>query len=389
MKEFDEQAIQLHETFRGKLEITSKIPLATRDDLSLAYSPGVAAPCREIRDAPERAYDLTVKRNSVAVVTDGSSVLGLGNIGPLAALPVMEGKAILFKKYAGVDAWPICLECQDAESIIATCKRIAPGFGAINLEDIAAPKCFQIEDALQDIGIPVLHDDQHGTAIVALAAIINAARVVGKRLSDLRVVIVGAGAAGTAIAKILHRSSYDEGVKDVIMCDSKGAISRDRQDLSPVKQALLGFTNIENSSGTLQDVLGGADLFIGVSQPNLITGADVARMAKDPIILALANPIPEIHPEEARKGGAAIIGTGRSDLPNQVNNVLAFPGLFRGALDARAKRFTGKMKIAAAKALAEVITDPTPELILPNPLDPTIGTLVSKAVFEAATTTTA
>jgi len=322
------------------------------------------------------------------VVSDGSAVLGLGNIGPLAAIPVMEGKALLFKHYTNIDAWPICLDTQDTEEIIATVRFIAPVFGGINLEDIAAPRCFEIEDRLQDLGIPVFHDDQHGTAIVLLAAMLNAAKVLGKRPEDLRVVINGAGAAGTAIAKLLRCIDQDPyvctPVAEVVICDSKGAIHSGRDDLNPQKRALLAFTNRGNARGSLKEVLRGADVFVGVSRGNLLTADDVRTMADGAIILAMANPTPEIMPDEARAGGAAIIGTGRSDLPNQVNNVLAFPGIFRGALNANAPRITAEMKIAAAYALAAVVARPSADEILPSPFDQSVAPLVAKAVCAAA-----
>jgi len=384
MSDFSERSLIIHEQIRGKVAVSGKLPLETQDDLSIAYTPGVAAPCEAIAADPARAYDLTIKHNSVAVVSDGSAVLGLGNIGPLAAIPVMEGKALLFKRYANIDAWPICLDTQDIEEIIETVRRIAPVFGGINLEDIGAPRCFEIEERLQDLGIPVFHDDQHGTAIVLLAAMLNAAKVVGKAPENLRVVINGAGAAGTAIAKLLRCIDQDPDVctpvAEVVICDSKGAIHTGRDDLNPQKQALLKFTNRGGATGSLQGVLKGADVFVGVSKGNLLSADDVRTMANDAIILAMANPTPEIMPDEARAGGAAIVGTGRSDFPNQVNNVLAFPGIFRGALDSDATRITAKMKIAAARALAAAVPNPTAEEILPSPFDKTVAPLVAKAV---------
>jgi len=331
---------------------------------------------------------LTIKGNSVAVVSDGSAVLGLGDIGPKAALPVMEGKTLLFREFAKIDAWPICLNTQDPAKIIETCRLIEPVFGGINLEDISAPRCFEIEDSLQDLGIPVFHDDQHGTAIVLLAALINSAKVTGKKISELQVIINGAGAAGSAIAKLIRGVGIPAGnvdpVGDVIICDSKGAISSDRDDLNPSKQGMLDYTNGNNKSGGLKDVLKGADVFIGVSRGNIIDADDVKSMAKDAIILAMANPTPEIMPEEAQKGGAAVIGTGRSDFPNQVNNVLVFPGIFRGALDANAPVINGAMKIAAAAALAENVNDPSAEMILPHPLDRTVAPTIAKTVRATA-----
>jgi malate dehydrogenase (oxaloacetate-decarboxylating) len=382
--EFDEQSVQLHKKHRGKLATVSKVALGSRSDLSIAYTPGVAAPCLQIERNPALAYDLTIKANSVAVITDGSAVLGLGNIGPLASLPVMEGKAILFKEFAGIDAWPICLDTQDEDQFVTTVRHLAPVFGGINLEDISAPRCFAIEERLQDLGIPVFHDDQHGTAIVVLAALMNACRVVGRPLSSMRVVINGAGAAGTAIATLL-RCAGDFGdsciaVKDLIVCDRMGAIHAGRVDIGPRKLDLLRFTNRADCRGPLKEALKGADIFIGVSECRLLQERDVRSMAKDPIILAMANPEPEIRPDLALRAGAAVVGTGRSDFPNQVNNVLAFPGIFRGALDARAPRITGAMKLAAAVALAETIVNPTADRILPLPTDRNVASVVAQAV---------
>ena len=388
LTDFFDRSLVLHEQLRGKISVQNKLPIGSRDDLSLAYTPGVARPCEIIAEDPEAAYRLTSKGNSVAVVTDGSAVLGLGDIGPLASLPVMEGKALLFREFAKIDAWPICLDTKDPAKIIETCKLIAPSFGGINLEDISAPRCFEIEDALQDLGIPVFHDDQHGTAIVLLAALINAAQVTGKKLNDLRVVVNGAGAAGTAIAKLISgigvAGNEISPVGDVIICDSKGAISRNRDGLSPEKTGLLEFSNKDNKSGTLKEVIKGADVFIGVSKGNVITTDDVKAMAKNSIILAMANPTPEIMPEEAIRGGAAVVGTGRSDFANQVNNVLVFPGIFRGALDARAPRINGEMKVAAALALAGAVDEISPENILPHPLDRTVAPRIAKHVRAAA-----
>ena len=388
MTDFFDRSLVLHEQLRGKISVQNKLPIGSRDDLSLAYTPGVARPCEIISEDPEAAYRLTSKGNSVAVVTDGSAVLGLGDIGPLASLPVMEGKALLFREFAKIDAWPICLDTKDPAKIIETCKVIAPSFGGINLEDISAPRCFEIEDALQDLGIPVFHDDQHGTAIVLLAALINAAQVTEKKLNDLRVVVNGAGAAGTAIAKLISgigvAGTEISPVGDVIICDSKGAISRSRDGLSPEKIRLLEFSNKGNRSGTLKEVIKGADVFIGVSKGNVITTDDVKAMAKNSIILAMANPTPEIMPEEAIRGGAAVVGTGRSDFANQVNNVLVFPGIFRGALDARAPRINGEMKVAAALALAGAVDEISPENILPHPLDRTVAPRIAKHVRAAA-----
>ena len=388
MTDFFDRSLVLHEQLRGKISVQNKLPIGSRDDLSLAYTPGVARPCEIIAEEPEAAYRLTSKGNSVAVVTDGSAVLGLGNIGPLASLPVMEGKALLFREFGKIDAWPICLDTKDPAKIVETCKSIAPSFGGINLEDISAPRCFEVEDALQDLGIPVFHDDQHGTAIVLLAAIINATQVIGKNLNDMRVVINGAGAAGTAIAKLICgidvTGNEISPVGDVIICDSKGAISKNRDGLNLEKSQLLEFTNKNNSSGTLKEVIKGSDVFIGVSKGDVITADDVKGMAKNPIILAMANPTPEIMPEEAIRGGAAVIGTGRSDFANQVNNVLVFPGIFRGALDARAPQINGEMKVAAALALASAVDEITTENILPHPLDRTVAPRIAKHVRAAA-----
>lgn len=386
--DYGERSLIVHEQLRGKISIGAKLRVETTDDLSLVYTPGVARPCEEIAKDPSRARHLTMKHNTVAVVTDGSAVLGLGNIGPLASLPVMEGKAMLFKQYAGIDAFPICLDTQDADAIVETVRRIAPVFGGVNLEDISAPRCFEIEARLQDIGIPVFHDDQHGTAIVLLAAILNAAKVVGRDPASFKVVINGAGAAGTAIATLLRCIGQDPmvctSVEDVIVCDSKGIIHRGRVDLTPEKKALLAYSNRENREGSLFDALKGADVFVGVSKGGILKAEHVETMAKDSIVLAMANPEPEIYPDEAKAGGAAVVGTGRSDFPNQVNNVLAFPGIFRGALDVAAERITPEMKIAAARALADAVRNPQADKILPSPLDPSVAPLVAKAVARAA-----
>ncbi|MBI06897.1 MAG: NAD-dependent malic enzyme [Rhodospirillaceae bacterium] len=388
MVDYFERSLILHEQLRGKISVNNKLPIGSREDLSLAYTPGVAKPCEVIAEQPEMARKLTIKGNSVAVVSDGSAVLGLGDIGPKAALPVMEGKALLFREFAKIDAWPICLNTKDPEKIIETCRLIEPVFGGINLEDISAPRCFEIEDALQDLGIPVFHDDQHGTAIVLLAALINAAKVTGKNMNELRVVINGAGAAGTAIARLIKGVGIPKTnippVGDVVICDSKGAISSDRGDLNAVKQGILEYTNSGNSSGGLKGVIKGADVFIGVSRGNVIDSDDVKNMAKDAIILAMANPLPEIMPDEAKKGGAKVIGTGRSDFPNQVNNVLVFPGIFRGALDAGSPIINGEMKVAAASALADGVQELTAEMILPHPLDRTVAPNIAKKVRAAA-----
>ncbi|MEN1705030.1 MAG: NADP-dependent malic enzyme [Planctomycetota bacterium] len=388
MHDFNQASLDLHREHKGKIEIKSKVPLESRDDLSLAYTPGVAEPCKRIAANVDLAYELTPKGNTVAIVSNGSAVLGLGNIGPEAAIPVMEGKALLFKTFAGLDAWPITLATQDAQEIIETVRRIAPVFGGINLEDIKAPQCFEIEDALQDLGIPVFHDDQHGTAIVCLAALLNAAKITGKKMEDLRVVISGAGAAGTAIARLLRCVNFDPSVcvpvRDIVICDSKGAITRDRDDLNPQKRAALSYTNRDNRSGTVHDMLEGADVFVGVSVGGLLDAGDIKRMADNPIIFAMANPDPEIDPELAMEAGAAVVGTGRSDYPNQINNVLAFPGIFRGAIDARADRITPEMKLAAARALAGCVEEPTADRIIPDPLDRSVAPKIADAVRHAA-----
>jgi malate dehydrogenase (oxaloacetate-decarboxylating) len=386
--EYYQQSLELHKQLEGKIETTIKVDITSKEDLSLLYSPGVAQPCIEIAQHPEDVYKYTIKGNTIAIVSDGSAILGLGNLGAAASIPVMEGKAMLFKKYGGVNAFPICLDTQDTEEIIETVKRIAPVFGGINLEDISAPRCFEIEERLQDLGIPVFHDDQHGTAIVVLAGLINASKVVGKNLCDLKVVINGAGAAGIAIAKMLKCIGMDEGdpctaVKEVIVCDTKGTIHNSRKDLNSLKRAILSFTNPDNVIGTVKDAIQGADVFIGVSAPGILQAADIETMAKDAIIFACANPTPEIAPEEAYKGGAAIVGTGRSDLPNQVNNVLAFPGIFKGALQSRASCITKAMKLAAANAIAGCIDNPTAEEILPSTLDMSVAEKVAEAVSQA------
>ena len=387
MSDLFERSLRVHEQLQGKIGMVGKMPIASRDDLSLAYTPGVARPCEVIAADHSQARELTIKRNCVAVVSDGSAVLGLGNIGPHAAIPVMEGKALLFREFASIDAWPICIDSQKVEDIVTTVRHIAPIFGGINLEDISAPRCFTIERQLQEIGIPVFHDDQHGTAIVLIAAILNATKVLNRDVAKLRVVINGAGAAGTAIARLLrcvgHSPSVCVSVDDVAVCDSKGVIHSGRQDLAEYKRELLRYTNREDRSGSLRTVLEGADVFIGVSKGDLLTADDVSKMGKDPIVLAMANPIPEIMPDEARRGGAAVVGTGRSDFPNQINNLLAFPGIFRGALDAGAPTISEPMKIAAAKALAAATPDPTRDCILPDPLDRDIPRQVAAAVALA------
>ncbi len=386
--DYFKESLILHKRLKGKIRIVPKMDVRTTDDLSLVYSPGVAAPCQEIARDPDAVWDYTIKSNTVAIVSDGSAVLGLGNIGAHAAIPVMEGKAMLFKRFANIDAFPICLDTRDTEKIIETIRMIAPVFGGINLEDIASPRCFEIEERLQDLGIPVFHDDQHGTAIVTLAALINAAKVAGKSLARLRVVINGAGAAGIAIARLLRCQDMDTDqcipVREVIVCDTKGIIHRDRDDLNDAKRSLLAFTNRNNRKGSLRDAIKDADVFIGVSVGNLLTADDIRTMAERPIIFAMANPIPEIMPDEAKKGGAVVVGTGRSDLPNQVNNVLGFPGIFRGALDARARRITPSMKLAAAFAIADCVKGPRPDYVIPATLEEQVEWRVARAVKEAA-----
>lgn len=380
-------SLELHRRFKGKIAVVAKMPVRSKDDLATVYSPGVAEPCRAIAADPEAAYEYTIKGNTVAVVTDGTAVLGLGNIGPLAAIPVMEGKAMLFKKFAGIDAFPICLDTTNVDEIVETVRRIAPVFGGINLEDISAPRSFEVEERLQDLGIPVFHDDQHGTAIVVLAALINAAKCLKKDINKLKVVVNGAGAAGVAIAKLLKGFGVENPairVANVVVCDSKGIISKGRSDLNASKLEALTFTNNHDVRGGIRDALVGADVFVGVSVANLLTSDDIRLMAKDSIVFALANPTPEIMPEEAHKGGAAIVGTGRSDMPNQVNNVLGFPGIFRGALDARASRITLPMKLAAALAIASCVEKPRRDHIIPTSLDLKVARRVAKAVYEVA-----
>lgn len=382
-----EEALELHRAHQGKLGVVTKVPVENARDLSLAYSPGVAEPCKEIHRFAETVYEYTAKGNMVAVVSDGTAVLGLGNIGPHAALPVMEGKAVLFKSFAGVDAVPICLNTTDVEEIIRTVKLIEPAFGGINLEDIAAPACFAIEERLKrELSIPVFHDDQHGTAIVTLAGLINALKVTGKRMQDIKVVANGAGAAGIAIIKLL----LSMGVKHVIMCDTKGAIYEGREEgMNSVKDIIAKNTNQERLRGSLEEVIAGADVFIGVSAADAVSQEMVRSMNSDPIIFAMANPDPEIKPADAIAAGARVVGTGRSDYPNQVNNVLAFPGIFRGALDTRATMINEEMKIAAAYAIAELI--PAHELrydyVIPSPFDPRVAPAVAAAVAKAAVET--
>ena len=387
MTDLDKEAVALHARLHGKLEIKSKVALANSKDLSLAYTPGVAQVCLEIAKTPSRVFELTIKRNTVAVVSDGSAILGIGNLGPEAALPVMEGKAVLFKEFANVDAFPICLATQDTDEIVLIVKAIAPGFGGINLEDISAPRCFEIEARLQDIGIPVFHDDQHGTAIVVLAALLNALKVTRKDFASCTVVFSGSGAAAIACSRLIlscGASGLLPMVGDIILCDSKGIVHRDRSDLNPAKRELAQVTNRTGRTGGLAEALRGADVFIGLSQPNLVTPAMVRTMHQHPIVFAMANPLPEIMPDAAREGGAVVVGTGRSDFPNQINNVLAFPGVFRGTLDASAMVINAEMKIAAAQALASAVLEPTPERILPDPLDKQLAYRIGEAVATAA-----
>ncbi len=377
--DINEKALRAHEEWNGKLEITSKCPVKSREDLSLAYTPGVAAPCMAIAKDEAEAYRYTMKANTIAVVSDGSAVLGLGNIGPYAAMPVMEGKAVLFKEFGGVNAVPICLDTQDTEEIIRTVVAIAPGFGGINLEDISAPRCFEIEERLKELlDIPVFHDDQHGTAIVVLAAAINALKVTKKAKEQCKVVVNGAGSAGLAIAKLLLTYGFEH----LILCDVNGILSREYKNLNWMQEQMLLITNLENKTGTLADALSGADLFIGVSAPNIVTKDMVASMNQDAIVFAMANPTPEIMPDLAKAAGARIVATGRSDFPNQVNNVVAFPGIFRGALEGRATRITDEMKLAAAEAIAALVADEdlTEDNIMPQPFDPRVSPAVSAAV---------
>ena len=374
-----QESLQLHEQWKGKLDVVSKSPVKTREALSLAYTPGVAEPCRVIAKDKEAAYKYTWKSNTIAVVSDGSAVLGLGNIGPYAAMPVMEGKAVLFKEFGGVNAIPICLDTQDTEEIIKAVTYMAPGFGGINLEDISAPRCFEIEERLKaSLDIPVFHDDQHGTAIVVLAAIINALKVIPKDMNTCRVVVSGAGAAGVAITKLL----LNYGFKNMVMCNSKGIVSKGDERLNWMQKKMADITNPEHLTGSLADALNGADIFIGVSAPGIVTPDMVSSMNKDSFIFAMANPTPEIMPDAAKAAGAAIIGTGRSDFPNQINNVVAFPGIFRGALEGRARQITEPMKLAAAHAIADLV--PASELgrenIMPEAFDPNVADAVAQAV---------
>lgn len=376
-----EKALQLHEEWNGKFETTPKMKIQTREDLALAYTPGVAEPCKVIAKDKEAAYKYTIKSNTIAVVSDGSAVLGLGNIGAHAAMPVMEGKAVLFKEFGNVNAVPVCLDTQDTEEIIKTVVNIAPAFGGINLEDISAPRCFEIEARLKELlDIPVFHDDQHGTAIVVLAGIINGLKVTGKTKEDCQVVVNGAGSAGVAITKLL----LTYGFKHVTMCDKSGILSKASEGLNWMQQSMMEVTNLENKTGSLADALRGADIFVGVSAPNIVTADMVKTMNKDAIIFAMANPVPEIMPDVAKAAGAKVVGTGRSDFPNQVNNVIAFPGIFKGALEGRARQITEDMKLAAALAIANLVPDDevSDVNILPEAFDPRVADVVSKAVID-------
>lgn len=375
----NEKALLMHEKWNGKLETVSKTPVKTREDLAIAYTPGVAEPCKVIAQDKEAAYKYTMKANTVAVVSDGSAVLGLGNIGPYAAMPVMEGKAVLFKEFGNVNAVPICLDTQDTEEIIKAVTYLAPGFGGINLEDISAPRCFEIEERLKEIlDIPVFHDDQHGTAIVVLAGVINALKVVGKKKEDCRVVVNGAGSAGVAITRLL----LTYGFPNIIMCDKVGIVSKNTENLNWMQKKMAEVTNLNNETGSLADALKGADIFIGVSAPNIVTPEMVASMNHDSILFAMANPVPEIMPDVAKAAGARVVGTGRSDFPNQVNNVVAFPGIFKGALEGRATQITEEMKLAAAEAIAGLV--PADKLsddnIMPEAFDPQVAEVVANAV---------
>ena len=376
-----EKALMLHEKWNGKIDTVSKAEVNSREDLALAYTPGVAEPCKVIAENPDAAYKYTIKANTVAVVSDGSAVLGLGNIGPLAAMPVMEGKAVLFKEFGGVNAFPICLDTQDTDEIIETVVRIAPAFGGINLEDISAPRCFEIEERLKELlDIPVFHDDQHGTAIVVLAGIINALKVTGKTREDCRVVVNGAGSAGIAISKLL----LTYGFRNVMLCDKAGILARGMDGLNWMQEKMMEVTNLEGKRGTLADALKGADIFVGVSSPGIVTAEMVSSMNRDAILFAMANPVPEIMPDIAKAAGARVVGTGRSDFPNQVNNVLIFPGIFKGALEGRATAITEEMKLAAAAAIAGLVDDSdlNDENILPAAFDPRVADVVSRAVKE-------
>lgn len=375
----NEKALELHKEWNGKLETVSKTPVKSREDLSLAYTPGVAEPCKVIAGDKEAAYTYTIKANTIAVVSDGSAVLGLGNIGPYAAMPVMEGKAVLFKEFGGVNAVPICLDTQDTEEIIKAVTWMAPGFGGINLEDISAPRCFEIEERLKEtLDIPVFHDDQHGTAIVVLAGVINALKVTGKKKEDCRVVVNGAGSAGVAITKLL----LNYGFPHIIMCDKSGILSKNSSDLNWMQEKMMEVTNLEGKTGSLADAMKGSDIFVGVSAPGIVSAEMVSSMNKDAILFAMANPVPEIMPDIAKAAGAKVVGTGRSDFPNQVNNVVAFPGIFKGALEGRATQITEEMKLAAALAIASLVPDEelNEDNIMPEAFNPKVAEVVAQAV---------
>ena len=381
--DYAKESLRLHEEWKGKIEVVATVPVATKDDLSLAYTPGVAQPCLEIQKDPQKSYELTRRHNMCAVITDGTAVLGLGDIGPEAGMPVMEGKCVLFKSFGDVDAFPLCVKTKDVDEFVETVYNISGSFGGINLEDIAAPRCFEIERKLKEkCDIPIFHDDQHGTAVITLAGLLNALKVVGKKKEEVKIVTSGAGAAAIAIVKLL----LSAGFRDVIMCDRKGAIYEGRDGLNWIKEEMALVTNKEKKSGSLADVLAGADVFIGVSAPGTVTTEMVKTMNKDAIVFACANPTPEIFPDDAKAGGAAVISTGRSDFPNQINNVLAFPGIFRGTFDVRASDINEEMKMAAAMALANLISDEelNADYIIPKAFDPRVGPAVAKAVAEAA-----
>ena len=381
--DYAKESLRLHQEWRGKIEVVATVPVESRDDLSLAYTPGVAQPCLEIQRNPDKSYELTRRHNLCAVITDGSAVLGLGDIGPEAGMPVMEGKCVLFKAFGGVDAFPLCVKTQDVDEFVNAVYLLSGSFGGINLEDIAAPRCFEIERKLKErCDIPIFHDDQHGTAVITLAGLTNALKVVGKKKEDVRIVTSGAGAAAVSIVKLLLSAGY----RHITMCDRAGAICAGREGLNWIKEEMAQSTNLDRRSGTLADMLAGADVFIGVSAPGTVTTEMVRSMAQDPIIFACANPTPEIFPEEAKAGGAAVIATGRSDFPNQINNVLAFPGIFRGTFDVRASDINEEMKVAAANALAELISDEelSADYIIPKAFDKRVGPAVAKAVAEAA-----
>ncbi len=384
--DYASESLKLHRTWKGKIEVNSRVPVNTTEDLSLAYTPGVAEACRVIQNDISESYNLTRRGNLCAVITDGTAVLGLGDIGPEAGMPVMEGKCVLFREFGDVDAFPLCINTKDPDEFVETVVRISGSFGGINLEDISAPRCFEIEEKLKDrLDIPVFHDDQHGTAIITLAGLTNALRLTGKKKEDIRIVTSGSGAAGTAIVKLLLRAGF----KNVVMNDRQGILYNGREDLNPAKKEMAAITNPDGIKGTLKDALSNADVFIGISAPGIITADDIKTMNTDPIIFACANPDPEIMPDEAKKGGAAVIATGRSDFPNQINNVLAFPGIFRGTFDVRAREINEEMKLAAAAALSGLVADDelSADYIIPKAFDPRVGKAVAKAVAEAAVKT--